>query len=610
MSVRAAARGASARPQVPSGETPSDGVSSDGTRAGARGATILQQAGTFWRTVRHLRPVQVYGRVWFRVRRPRPELAPAPPRRACDSARWAMPARRAPSLIAPTVQRFLGESRDLDVHGWDDPRLEKLWRYNQHYFDDLNAAGAASRATWHAALVDRWVRENPPAVGTGWEPYPTSLRVVNWIKWAMGGGVLPPAAVDSLAVQARWLARRLEVHLLGNHLFVNAKALVLAGLFFDGPEAAGWRRTGLAILARELPEQVLSDGGHFELSPMYHALALEDVFDLLNMARTVPDTALAEDAMLDRAVREWHAVVGPMRRWLRALVHPDGEVAFFNDSAPGIAPAPAELEAYARALGLPEPAPLDTPITWLPAAGFVRVASGDAVALLDVGEIGASYVPAHGHADVLSFELSLGEARVLVNSGTSCYGTSAERVRQRGTSAHNTVVVEGRDSSEVWGGFRVGRRARPRDVEVRRDAGAAPIVAAAHDGYAHLPGAPVHRREWRFMANALEVVDTVEPLAGRAGTRVRAESHLHLHPAVRPVGTVRRVPDADGGDAEVLDFALPDGRRLLVRVRGGRLALEPATWHPGFGCVEATHKLRTVLTGSRLVTCLSWSERP
>ncbi|MEN9780004.1 MAG: hypothetical protein RL014_1152 [Pseudomonadota bacterium] len=94
-------------------------------------------------------------------------------------------------------------------------------------------------------------------------------------------------------------------------------------------------------------------------------------------------------------------------------------------------------------------------------SGYVRLDNGPAVALLDVAPVGPDYLPGHAHADTLSFELSVGAQRVLVNSGTSCYGSSAERLRQRGTAAHNTVVVNGQDSSEVWGGFRVARRPLP-----------------------------------------------------------------------------------------------------------------------------------------------------
>ena len=84
-------------------------------------------------------------------------------------------------------------------------------------------------------------------------------------------------------MQVRFLRKRLEIHLLGNHLFANAKALVFAGLYFTGNEADEWLGKGLAILEREVPEQVLRDGGHFERSPMHHGIILEDLLDLLNV---------------------------------------------------------------------------------------------------------------------------------------------------------------------------------------------------------------------------------------------------------------------------------------------------------------------------------------
>src|SRR5262249_17076636 len=131
-----------------------------------------------------------------------------------------------------------------DRAAWNDPSLDRLWLYNLHYFDDLNAENCGARRDWHRALIERWIHENPPGTGTGWEPYPTSLRIVNWIKWSLSGNLLSEMVLDSISLQASWLAQRLEWHLLGNHLFANAKALVFAGLFFDGILAGEWLDRG------------------------------------------------------------------------------------------------------------------------------------------------------------------------------------------------------------------------------------------------------------------------------------------------------------------------------------------------------------------------------
>ena len=222
---------------------------------------MIPKVSRWFHTVRHLRPVQIYGRVWFRLYRPSIDLSTTPAVRPMSGV-WKLPASRKQSLLYPWVFRFLNEERALVApKDWDDPAVDNLWRYNLHYFDDLNAEGAQSRTGWHKSLLARWILENNPAKGTGWEPYPTSLRIVNWIKWALAGNAMPEECLHSLMVQARWLSRRLEIHLLGNHLFSNAKALVFAGLFFSGTEADKWLDTGLRILAREIPEQILCDGG-------------------------------------------------------------------------------------------------------------------------------------------------------------------------------------------------------------------------------------------------------------------------------------------------------------------------------------------------------------
>ena len=183
-------------------------------------------------------------------------------------------------MIGPVSWHFLNLNGDLNKLGWQNNQRSKLWRYNQHYFDDLNSVDAKKRVNWHKNIIEIWVKDNPLAFGLGWDPYPTSLRIVNWVKWVKKGNNLSENAIQSLAVQSRWLAKRIEWHLLGNHLFVNAKALIFSGLFFEGDEADLWLLKGMNILKKELPEQFLSDGGQFELSPMYHALAVIDLLDL------------------------------------------------------------------------------------------------------------------------------------------------------------------------------------------------------------------------------------------------------------------------------------------------------------------------------------------
>lgn len=544
----------------------------------------LQRLGRLWRTVRHLKPVQIVGRAHFLWHRPRLDMRPAPPlRMACGP--WVRPAAREASLTAPMRLRFLSEEKSLDNCGWDRPEVERLWRYNLHYFDDLNADGAGNRRGWQRALVARWLAENPPPLGTAWEPYPVSLRIVNWVKWFLQGEAPQADWLHSLAVQARWLRQRMEWHLLGNHLFANAKALVFAGLWFDGPEAQGWLQAGLDVLLRELPEQVLTDGGHFERSTMYHALALEDVLDLLNLL-AARGASWPQAAALGAALRH-HA--GPMLHWLRCMAHPDGGIALFNDAAHGIAPPNADLARYAAALGIAATQPPAEGLTDLPHSGYLRAARGPAVALLDMAPIGPDYLVGHAHADTLAFELSLHGQRIVVNGGTSCYGLGAQRLHERGTAWHSTVQLGNGDSSEVWSGFRVGRRARitARDVDGW-------TATAAHDGWRTLPGSPQHRRRWTLKADALLVDD--ELLSASPG-QPEAVARFHLAPGLtlQPVDNNR--------------WLVRQANRTLaeVQVDAGLGCSEPSTHAPRFGVLQPALCLAVQLQGGRARTRWQWT---
>jgi len=497
------------------------------------------------------------------------------------SGQWIAPAEKNPSLIEPFRFCFLGKEQVLERSSdWNHSGWEKIWLYNLHYFDDLNAEGSSKRKEWHAELIERWIEDNPPGFGNGWEPYPTSLRIVNWVKWVLAGNDLTTKAVESLAVQMRLLEKRIEYHLLGNHLLANAKALVFAGLFFRGEEATRWLKKGIQIFLSQLPEQVLPDGGHFERSPMYHGIILEDLLDLINIQKAYGQ----EPAKLLNATAQRMLV------WLRVMTHPDGEIALFNDAAFGIAPIPSTLFDYAQRLGHRLPEQVNETLTNLEASGYIRMQTKIAVALLDVAPIGPDYLPGHAHADTLSFELSLFGQRVIVDSGTSCYGDSPERLRQRGSVAHNTVMIDGLDSSEVWSGFRVARRARPFGLKVGTTKGAT-SVRCSHDGYWRLLGRPTHRREWVFDEKRITIKDCVD------GPFTKAIERLHLHPNV----SVHIEDDALKGS-----LVLQNGQHVCWQVEGGSAEVVDTTYHPEFGLSIPNKCIEVIFAGSESKVIFSW----
>jgi len=532
-------------------------------------------------TLQYMRPIQIVGRAWLGLHRPTPDTRAAPAKRPVSQALQA-PVAGIPALIGADRLRFLNVERSCVVASdWRPQGADKLWIYNLHYFDDLSARDTHLRRNWHRRLLERWVAENPPGEGVAWDSFPLSRRIVNWVKWSLCGGELPAMCQSSLAVQARWLRRRLEYHLLGNHLVANAKALVHAGLYFAGPEAERWYAQGMSIMARELREQILSDGGHFERSPMYHALVLEDLLDVVNLLR----------AYARRPPAEWFGVIAAMRRWLKVMSHPDGQIAFFNDAAFAVAPTSAALEAFAARLGLePVSDPGEAAVTLAP-SGYLRARIGPAYLLCDCAPVGPDHQPGHAHADTLSFELSLGERRLFVNSGTSQYTLDRERHRQRGTAAHNTVVVDEQNSSEVWAGFRVARRARAQ-LQTARATSQEVLIAGSHDGYRRLPGRNQHNRQWRLDERSLSIADQVSGAFGSAAAR------FHLHP-----GVGARLLSTDA-----VELVPTTGGRARMTFEGAAaVEISPSHWYPEFGLEVANCCVVAKFAGDALTTQVVWT---
>ncbi|WP_313339369.1 heparinase II/III family protein [Stutzerimonas nitrititolerans] len=547
----------------------------------------LKHIGRLASTLRYLTAEQVIYRLYYRARSLRVE--PVDEAALRSSIVWASPGFVQPSTTDGTEFSFLGTKGRIDDSGWNAAQYSKLWLYNLHYLDDLNAVGIDEQNVLARALVNRWIEANPPPSGNGWEPYPLSLRIVNLVKWFARQEALERHWLASLATQMQALAKQVEYHILGNHLFANAKALVFGGSYLAGPDADRWLANGLKILDREVKEQFLEDGAHFELSPMYHATLLWDMCDLVNLAERVD---LPE---LKVRLPRWRATVVQGLRWLRSIQHPDGGVPFFNDAAFGIAPTLSDLEVYASrlkgCLPFPDVGEGSFDARYHAQSGYASIDLGAGnKALLDLARVGPDYQPGHAHADTLSFELSLFGQRIFVNSGTSQYGDDAERHRQRSTSAHNTVEVDGESSSEVWSGFRVARRAYP-VLELFDDQSDKVLIRARHTGYLRLKGKVLHRREWSFESGHIQVLDKVE---GEHGVAV---ARLYVHPDIRFTQEQGRFIARLGGEGCV-----------TVEFKGGESSrLVRSTWHPEFGASIENQCIESIFRNGALVTHIYWS---
>lgn len=433
------------------------------------------------------------------------------------------------------VERTLPDPIDWRLECW--PEAAHLWRFHLHYHEFLLDLAAGDRDGGGGAGLDRawqivaqWIEGNRPsdsrALMDAWHSYCISRRLPVWIwLWSVSppGGELHDQVLRSMFAQARYLECHLEWDVRGNHLLENAKALALAGAFLDGSHADRWLGKAARILRRELAEQILTHGEHFERSPMYHALMLEAVLDV----RDGVGAAMPELAALCRETAEH------MAAFLREIVHPDGEIPLLGDSVLG---ETAPIGRLIQRAGVPlreEPASGGDPERAVAqSAGARRVGDywvyrhGDDFLLFDAGPVGPDHLPAHAHADLLTFEASIHGGRLFVDSGIFSYQDEPMRHYDRSSRAHNVLEIDGRDQCDMWSRFRMGYRGWPSRFTAGEDSGFH-WACACHNAYRRL-GAP---RVGRWIACRPDgpwlCVDCVE---GRG--RRDLSTWLHLHPDV------------------------------------------------------------------------------
>lgn len=569
--------------------------------------------GTYWRTVRHLRWAQLAALAQRRML-PRYKLRgwkPAPVTLRKISLPPAFPDWQR-ALALHTLEA--GEFCILNVtHApagcipWSAQGFSRLWLYHLNYFDFVNLDLSAPQQGIHLRkaleLMGDWCRQNQTGEEIGWEPYPLSLRIVNWLKFlirnaeradALGEGGALSLVLASLRIQALTLETRLETDLSANHLMKNIKALMFAGALLEAPESSHWWGRGEKLLRRELAEQILPDGGHFERSPMYHAEVLEDLLDLQVLVEACGRTANSAER-LSRGVT-WTAT------FLRRILHPDGEIPLLNDSALGVAPPAREL--LVRAGDSVEVSSNDCAVvTVLAESGYavLRAPRSESYLIFDCGPLGPDYQPGHGHCDILSYELSLHGQRVVVDSGVSTYERCDERLYERSTAAHNTLRIDGEEQAEVWASFRLGRRPRVGRLQGGEN-NKLRFVQGEHYAYQHR--GVIHSRMIALTPrNSWLVIDS---LKGKGKHCV--ESFIHFHPAVRVQILNNSEPGSAGTGGARWAIRFGEHQYFLTTNWFGELAARESWYAPEFGLRQRQTTLHWTWKGdlpARLVYALT-----
>jgi hypothetical protein len=377
---------------------------------------------------------------------------------------------------------------------WNYKEFGKLWTYNLNYFDYLNQKEITKEEG--LKLIYDFI-DNLQNIKDGLEPYPISLRGINWIKFLIRYEIKDKKIDDSLLAQYYILLDNLEYHLLGNHLLENGFSLLWGGLYFGDEKLLNKAKK---ILKCELNEQILDDGGHFELSPMYHQIIfyrLLDVINIIDNGKLRMDNGELIEFLKEKAVA--------MLQWLKIITFSNGDIPLLNDSANKIAPTSKELFEYANKLAINSPFSISH--SQLKSSGYRKIVKNNYECIVDIGQIGPDYIPGHAHADSFSFILNINNKPFIIDIGISTYEIGKIRDYERSTKAHNTVEVNNTNSSEVWGGFRVANRAKVIELEDKED-----YIKATHNGYYKKFGI-LHTREWIFKEDKIIIKDSLNKKA-------------------------------------------------------------------------------------------------
>ena len=342
---------------------------------------------------------------------------------------------------------------------WHFDDKSALWNFNLHYFEYLFSLIDAYKKTKDRRYLDKsveiincWIDQNPQNNGgEGWSPYTIDLRLTSWLNYYSYVNEeldteFKERLLNSIHEQYAFLSCHLEKDILGNHYFEDLKTLILCSLFFNDAPVLN---ASLKVFCMECKEEILPDGMHFELSPMYHKLILEGVIRVAVALRGRNQA----DAEIEQYLQPMLDVAWSFEEGLE-------RVPLFNDSGNNVSKSLQALVKVGKEYFGIKPVYKSK----FENSGFYLFKKDDWKLIVDAGQPGPSYIPGHAHCDAGSFELYKAGTPVVVNCGTYAYQCE-ERGFFRSTAAHNTVMVNDTEQSQCWGAFRMARRAQTRVLD-------------------------------------------------------------------------------------------------------------------------------------------------
>lgn len=416
----------------------------------------------YFHTLKNIKPTQLYYQVYYRLRKEvwrfnDPKFTPD-----SQTLKFEETIPSYKSFLRDNQFNFLNKKHRFKEIDWNLSDYGKLWTYNLNYFDYLNQIDISKNEGEY--LIKDFI-DNKTSLKDSLEPYPISLRIINWTKFLSKHQINDQRIDQQLYSDCIRLTKSLEYHLLANHLLENGFGLLFGAYYFQDEKLY---LKAKKIIGIQLLEQILDDGAHYELSPMYHQIILNRVLDSYNLVKS-------NDWQKDELERVFYITAQKMLSWLDNISFSNGEIPMVNDAAPGITPVSNELFSYAERLDI------RYKLEALTDSGYRFYTNKNGFELFfDAGQISPSYQPGHSHADNLNIVLYYKGKPVIIDTGISTYEKNKRRLEERSTAAHNTLTVNNENSSQVWSGFRVGKRAYTSILHETENS-----IEALHNGYRH-----------------------------------------------------------------------------------------------------------------------------
>jgi uncharacterized heparinase superfamily protein len=387
----------------------------------------------------------------------------------------------------------------------------KLYLYNLHYLNFIFLFSKKDSIN----IINSWIDNNKISYhSVAWDIYPSSHRLINLIKWSYKNNYYSSKLSNTIYLHAKYILKNFEYHLGGNHLLTNFKSIIFAFSYFkDSFDLEIIKRIKKKFL-EELNYQILKDGGHFENSPMYHNQIIFDLLDIIQINE------------LDKVQNKYLInIIHKMLHWSETVSH-NGEVAYFNDSCINIQPNYRDLLKYVKKLKIKKQSKRNSKksLYHFKNSGFIIFKNNQYKLIFRSGGISSNSIPAHQHANSLSFEISNKKGKIFTNSGVSTYNNNHTRHYERGTMSQNTISINKLNSMDVWKSFRVG--SRPNVIsKITLVNNKEAIFFAEHNGFFQCKRDNIlHKRKIHCTQNNIKIQDFVN-----GNNKAKIYFNLYLH---------------------------------------------------------------------------------